>query len=185
MPFGNDFSQCVPTKMFVALDEGFSGIAYAATLVVDSPIAWKSVSGGAQPGRIMNAPPTKLAQRYLTCLVHGMEQEEADVKHCVLNVIVGSVMMTARYKPHNLIPSASLISENTEAEITASKDIMNKDSAAKSADPQLVFRSRLFMSVLQKSRKQLPRVHNLGRQEDELQGRRRAISAPCTISRLP
>lgn len=148
MPFGNDYSQSVPTKLFVTLDEGFSGIAYAATLVVDSPMAWKSVSGGAQPGRIMNAPPTKLAQRYLTSLVYGMEQEEADVKHCVLNVIVGSVMMTARYKPHNLIPSASLISENTEAEITAPKDIMDKDSSAKSSDPQLVFRSRLFMSVL-------------------------------------
>ncbi|OAA80224.1 hypothetical protein LEL_03710 [Akanthomyces lecanii RCEF 1005] len=151
MPFGNDSGPCIPTKMFVTLDEGFSGIAYAATLVVHSPMAWKSVSDGANsalPGSIMNAPPTKLAQRYLSYLVHGIEQKGGNVKHCVLNLIIGSVMMTARYEPHNLIPSASLISENADAEIPAPKVFMDEDGPAESTDPQLVFRSRLFMSVL-------------------------------------
>ncbi|OAR03016.1 hypothetical protein LLEC1_06072 [Akanthomyces lecanii] len=151
MPLGNESGPGVPTKMFMTLDEGLNGITYAATLVVHNQMAWKSVSDGANsalPGSIMDAPPTKLAQKYMSFLVHGMEQQQVEVKHCVLNLIIGSVLMTARYKPHNLMPSASLISENANAEVPAPKEIMNKESPAGLADPQRVFRSRLFMSVL-------------------------------------
>lgn len=153
-PFGGESRPCVPTKTFITLDEGFNGIMYAATLVVNSPMAWKSISdatNSALPGSVMDAPETKLAQRYLTFMITSMEKKDADVKHCVLNVIVGSVMMSARYKPHNLIPSMAFIGENTGAEIAkpeAKPEQSDAGSSAESSNIQLAFRSRLFMSVL-------------------------------------
>ncbi|XWX01170.1 hypothetical protein V2A60_009196 [Cordyceps javanica] len=151
-PFGSNSSPCVATKAFVTLDEGFNGSAYAYTLVIDSPMAWKSVSdgaGGALPKRIVDAPQTKLAQRSLTSILDSMDKGGSNVRHCVINLIIGSVMLSARWKPHNLIPSLALISQNADTELPGPKTSSDDDhGATPPLGPQRMFRSHMFMSVL-------------------------------------
>ncbi|KAJ3493454.1 hypothetical protein NLG97_g4722 [Lecanicillium saksenae] len=150
LPFGSDSSPCVQTKSYLTLDEGFNGIVYATTLVVHSPMAWKSVSDGANsalPGSIMDDPKTKLAQRYLTFMVYSLKQRDTNVKHCVLNIIIGSVMMTARWEPHNLIPSLAMISQNTGSEIPKPESLPEATETSET-NSQLPFRSCMFMSIL-------------------------------------
>ncbi|KAJ6789755.1 hypothetical protein PWT90_06776 [Aphanocladium album] len=150
-PFGSDSNPCVRTKTFLTLDEGFNGIMYANTMVVNSPMAWKSVSDGANsalPGSIMDDPKTKLAQQLLIFMTYSLEKRDTNVKHCVLNLVIGSVMMTARWKPHNLIPSFSLISDNAGSEIPKPESLPEDEDTLGSTNPQLTFRSCMFMSIV-------------------------------------
>ncbi|OAA56118.1 hypothetical protein ISF_07716 [Cordyceps fumosorosea ARSEF 2679] len=148
-PYGSGEAAVVRTKLWLTLDEGFNGIAYAYTLVVHSPMAWQSVAdadGAGLPARVAASPQMKLAQRYMSSIVGTMDKQQgANVRHAIINIVIGSVMVSARYKPHNVTPSLALISENDGPELRQPTDV---EKTEPSSHPQRLFRSHLFVSVL-------------------------------------
>ncbi|EGX88747.1 hypothetical protein CCM_08793 [Cordyceps militaris CM01] len=139
-PFGSAgaANPSVATTLWMTVDQGQNGILYDCTLVIHSPAAWTSIA---------RAPQTKLAQRYLASVVQGLDEDGVNVRHAVLSVVVGAVMLSARYKPRNLMPSCALVSENAGPEI--SQPTARDEGSDDPGSPQhRLFRPRLFMSVL-------------------------------------
>lgn len=96
----------------------------------------------------MDSPETEFAQQYLTHNVHILSRDKSlDIKHCELNLVIGSVMMTARYKLDNFFPSIAALSINDHSGLHKPEE-KSADKEAQLRKPQMKFRPRHFMSVL-------------------------------------
>lgn len=174
MPFGPDSKPQVPTKAFLVLDEGFNGVVYASTVVVNSPLAWKALADAKNPelpGSVLKSPDMENAKMHILFHMATIQKQGVNVKHCNLSVIIGPVKVNCFFDM-NVSCTPVVISVNKGRELPELTHQPEQKSDAPIASAQPLFRPRMFMSVLKTLEEAYPgcAIWDLGEMEFDAHG---------------
>ncbi|KAI9147980.1 Dual specificity protein phosphatase MPK-4 [Paramyrothecium foliicola] len=157
MPDGSKFR--FPMRLLVALDEHFTGIVYAATVIIAPPLEGDD-SPWVKAGGAINAPEMEAARRRMLGLLLDIGQTGVNVKHAMVHIFMGADLITCRLDASSKQPTMVTIRTKPPGPFQEFNQNMADQARKKPEEFRGLFYRMLFMGHMERREREFPGATN-------------------------